>query len=199
MQFSLRFSALAALVSLLALLSGCASLVAPMGDKPTDQNFGKRTFGAKIEDQNIERKIKINLYRAAPEIREAGKVKVISINGNVLLVGEVAKDEYKSKAANIAKRVRHVRSVHNELKVGEKNSAFSSMTDSWITGKAKTRLLFSSKTPGKRTKVVTRGGVVYLMGLVTRSETEQIIQRVQKVYGVQKIVKILEYIEQPSS
>lgn len=185
------------LLTLLFSLTGCASMLAPMSEKPLDQNHGKRTFGAKIEDHNIERKTKTNLYRSEPSLREDGKVKVVSINGNVLIVGEVATNNTKQSAGKIAQQIRHVRSVHNELSVGNKASVFSGISDTWITTKTKTRLLLASQVPGRRTKIVTRRGVVYIMGLMTKAEADAVVKRVQRVYGVQKIVKIIEYIDIP--
>jgi osmotically-inducible protein OsmY len=55
--------------------------------------------------------------------------------------------------------------------------------------------MLNGSAPGWRTKVVTENGVVYLMGLLTHAEAEQDVAQVQKVYGVQKIVKIVEYID----
>lgn len=185
------------LLTALFSLTGCASMLAPMSEAPVDQNHGKRTFGAKIEDHNIERKTKTNLYRTATSLREGGKVKVVSINGNVLLVGEVATNDTKQTAGKVAQQIRHVRSVHNELGIRDKASVFSSISDTWITAKTKTRLLLASQVPGRRTKIVTRRGVVYIMGLMTKAEADAVVQRVQRVYGVQKIVKIIEYIDIP--
>ena len=69
--------------------------------------------------------------------------------------------------------------------------------DAWITSKVKTRLAFNGDAPASRTKVVTENGVVYLFGLLTREEADAVVAQVQKVYGVQKIVKIIEYIDNP--
>ena len=44
-------------------------------------------------------------------------------------------------------------------------------------------------------KAMTENGVVYLMGLLTHEEADAVVEQVQKVYGVQKIVKIIEYID----
>jgi osmotically-inducible protein OsmY len=44
-------------------------------------------------------------------------------------------------------------------------------------------------------KVVTENGVVYLMGLVTRAQADNAIRIVRGVNGIQKIVKIFEYID----
>ena len=138
--------------------------------------------------------MKINLARASADLDESHIV-VVSFNGNVLLAGQVASESLKTQAENIAREVRHVRNVHNELRVAGNNSAMARTNDAWLTAKVKSRLLLSGDTPGMRTKVVTENGVVYLMGLLTREEADMAVQKVQKVGGVQKIVKIIEYID----
>lgn len=177
-------------------LTGCIRMVASMSSEPTDRQHGERTLGAFIEDQAIENKVRINLYRASEELSNA-HLKVISYNGNVLLAGEVSSEDVKKQAGNIARRIRHVRQVHNELQISGASSFLARANDSWLTTKVKTRLYFNGETPGGRTKVATVNGVVYLMGLLTREEANAVVASVQKVYGVQKIIKIIEYVENP--
>jgi osmotically-inducible protein OsmY len=43
-------------------------------------------------------------------------------------------------------------------------------------------------------KVVTENGVVYLMGLVTRTEGETAAQVASTTGGVKRVVKVFEYI-----
>ena len=190
----IRFSHVLTLFVLFATVSGCASLSKGMSEEPVDQNHGKRTFGAFIEDGNIERKVAVNLARASAELDES-RIVVVSYNGNVLLAGQVANDDLKAQAGNIAEQVRHVRHVHNELQVVGSNSFLARTNDTWLTSKIKSRLLINGEAPGWRTKVVTENGVVYLMGLLTHEEADAVVEQVQKVYGVQKIVKIIEYID----
>lgn len=178
------------------LCSGCSTLIAPFSHQPMDLNHGKRTLGAKIEDQAIETKVRVNLKRAGEPLSHEHIV-VVSYNGNVLLAGQVSSDDVKSQAGNIAERVRHVRHLHNELDVVGAGSTLARANDSWITSKVKLRLAFAGDAPASRTKVVTENGVVYLFGLLTRAEADAVVARVQKVYGVQKIVKIIEYIDNP--
>ena len=120
---------------------------------------------------------------------------VVSYNGNVLLAGQVASEDLSTQAENIASQVRHVRNVHNELQVVGSGSFLARTNDTWLTSKVKSRLLINGDAPGWRTKVVTENGVVYLMGLLTHAEADAVVAQVQKVYGVQKIVKIIEYID----
>ena len=179
---------------LLIALSGCTSMSKGMSDQPTDQDHGSRTFGAFVEDGNIERKVSVNLARASEELDQS-RIVVVSFNGNVLLAGQVASEDLKAQAGNIADQVLHVRHVHNELQVIGNNSFLARTNDTWLTSKVKSRLFVNGDAPGWRTKVVTENGVVYLMGLLTRDEAEAVVSQVQKVYGVQKIVKIIEYID----
>lgn len=178
------------------LTSGCASMIAPFSSEPMDLNHGKRTLGAKIEDQAIETKTKVNLKRAGEPLANQHIV-VVSYNRNVLLAGQVADQDLRTQAGQIAQRIRNVRHVHNELEVVGAGSGLARINDSWLTTKVKSRLAFAGEAPARRTKVVTENGVVYLMGLLTREEAAAIVSEVQKVYGVQKIVKVIEYIENP--
>ena len=187
---ALLFSLLAACLT----LSGCVSLTKGMSDQPTDQDRGSRTFGAFWEDGSIERKARINIARASEELDQS-RIIVVSFNGNVLLAGQVATEDLKSQAGNIASQVRHVRNVHNEIAVAGGSSFLARTNDTWLTSKVKSRLFVNADAPGKRTKVVTENGVVYLMGLLTHAEADAVVEQAQKVYGVQKIVKIIEYID----
>ncbi|EKF74278.1 lipoprotein [Alcanivorax hongdengensis A-11-3] len=184
----------ALLMGLLLFTSGCVSLSKGISEQPTDQDHGSRTFGAFVEDGQIERKISVNLARASAELDESHIV-VVSFNGIVLLTGQVASDDLKSQAGNIARQIRHVRDVHNELHVAGNSAMLARTNDTWLTSKVKSRLLVNGDAPGWRTKVVTENGVVYLMGLLTHEEANAVVAQVQKVYGVQKIVKIIEYID----
>ena len=186
----------ALIIAIVPATTGCARMVASFSDEPVDQNHGIRTSGARVEDRSIARKTRINLYRADERFRQA-PMKVISFNGNVLLIGQVPDAALKTRASDIAGRIRHVRNVHNELQVSANRSWLSRTSDTWITSKTKTRLLFDGDAPGRRTKVITANGVVYLMGLLTRAEADAAVAQAQKVYGAQKIVKIIEYIETP--
>lgn len=179
---------------LLLTITGCASWVAPTSDQAMDQYHGTRTLGAKIEDHRIERKAYINAIRTIPGMRDSRLV-VVSWNGQVLLAGQVANAELKQKAETAAAAIRHVLHVHNELEVGEPISPLVRASDASITTRVKMRLLFGPDVPGRRIKVVTENGVVYLMGLLTREEAELAVASARKVYGVQKIVKIVEYID----
>ena len=74
------------------------------------------------------------------------------------------------------------------------SSLLARNNDTWLTTKIKTQMLADSTIPGSRVKIVTENGIVYMLGLVTRQEANLTTNLVQGVDGVQKIVKLFEYI-----
>ncbi|MBT5876387.1 MAG: BON domain-containing protein, partial [Candidatus Latescibacteria bacterium] len=73
-------------------------------------------------------------------------------------------------------------------------SVISRTNDSWLTTKTKSALSASDKADASRIKVVTENGVVYMMGLLTRAEADAAVEITRQIQGVQKIVKVFEYI-----
>ena len=57
------------------------------------------------------------------------------------------------------------------------------------------RLLVTRNLDPTRVKVVTEASVVYLMGLVTHAEGDLAAERAATIEGVERIVKVFEYID----
>ncbi len=178
---------------LISLLTGCVSLLDATSEGPIEEYQGTRTLGTVIEDENIETKIAVNLRKASEELKHSN-IDIISFNGVVLLVGEVPNQANKQLAEQVASKTRAVRKVYNELKVAGVSTWISRYNDAWITTKVATQMTFSENFPSSRIKVVTEQGTVYLMGLVTETEAEYAVEITKHVYGVEKIVKLFEYI-----
>lgn len=88
-----------------------------------------------------------------------------------------------------------MKKVHNELQVMQPSSILARNNDAWLTTKIKTQMLTDNAVPSSRIKVITENGIVYLLGLVTQQEANAATGVVQSVSGVQKIVKLFEYID----
>ena len=176
------------LLTMLIALQGCSTVTGP-----TSEDYGKRTLGTVWDDQMIESRGKANI-RAAHEQLKKAHISITAFNGMVLLSGQVPSEEAKNIAGSSITDLRKVRTVHNELEVAGPTSMMARTNDSWLTTKVKAALLSSNDTEGTRVKVVTENGVVFLMGLLTRSEAEAAVEKTRKVFGVQKIVKVFEYI-----
>ncbi|GLQ33241.1 BON domain-containing protein [Litoribrevibacter albus] len=174
-------------------LTGCVSLLDATSEGPIEEYSGTRTLGTVVEDENIETKISVNL-RKASETLSNSNIDVVSFNGVVLLVGEVPDQQSKSLAEQVASKTRSVRKVYNELNIAGVSTWISRYNDAWITTKVSTQMTFSENFPSSRVKVITEQGVVYLMGLVSKNEGDYAVEITKNVYGVEKIVKLFEYI-----
>ncbi|WP_110948509.1 BON domain-containing protein [Pseudomonas bohemica] len=187
-------------LSLLALtlclgISGCSSVINVSREAPIDDDRGTRTFGSKIDDSLIETKVAVNVAKASPDLDNASHIVVTSFNGVVLLAGQTPRADLKQLAEQTASQVQKVKKVNNELQVIEPSSLLARSNDAWLTSKIKTEMLTDSAIPGSRIKVVTENGIVYLLGLLTQAEANRATNLVQGVAGVQKIVKLFEYID----
>ena len=67
--------------------------------------------------------------------------------------------------------------------------------DALLTANIKTRMLSYNDVPASKVKVLTENGVVYLLGILSRAEASRATAVVQEVNGVQKIVRLFEYID----
>jgi osmotically-inducible protein OsmY len=156
----------------------------------------RRTTGTVIEDQSIENRIYSGLRKDA-EIKEQSHINVTSYNGIVLLSGETPTESLRARAGDIARNAEKVRRVHNELQIAAPSSMMTRSSDSWLTTKVKTSLfnVELEKFDATRVKVVSENGTVYLMGLLTHNEAEAVTARAREVTGVQRIVKLFEYLD----
>lgn len=186
----------AALASCLVLfaLPACVSVLDATTSGPINEDPGERSLGHSLDDSTIETVGAVNLRKADPALREA-HISVISYNGVVLLVGQVPANENRDTAADVARQVRNVRQVHNELTVAGTISLLARTNDSWLTTKIKTKLLFSKDLPSSHIKVVTENGVVYMMGLVTHVQSDAAVDVARNSSGVQKVVRVFEYLD----
>ncbi len=169
------------------LFTGCSIL------GPSSDDIGKRSFGTKLDDGRTESLAKKNIKKAHPDLEKA-HINVTSFNSVVLLTGQVPNAEAAELAGNVAKDIRNVRQVHNELEIAGPTSMLARTNDGWLGTKIKTQMITSDETDAGRIKVVTENGVVYLMGLLTRSEAEKAVELTRRVFGVQKIVQVFDYI-----
>ena len=176
------------------LLSACGSLLATMQADTIEDESDERTIAQVIEDDNIETKAVVNIH-AADEAFDDAHIVVVSINGYVLLAGQVGSEELKAKATDVVRKVHGVRRIYNEMEIAAPSSGVTRTSDTWITTKVKSWLLGSSDIEGTRVKVVTENGVVYLMGLATAEEAQRIADKAASIGGVQRVVRLFEIID----
>jgi len=179
------------------MLGGCAAVVVGGAAVGASAVHERRTVGTVIDDEGIEWKVRSALHSNKP-LSSQSHISAISVNGVVLLVGQTPTEAFKQQATELAKGVASVRVVHNELAIAAPNSYVTRTSDSYITSKVKTSLF---KVKGHedfdptRVKVVTENGTVYLMGILYRNEADDAAKQASRVGGVQKVVKLFEYLD----
>ena len=184
----------AVLLLLLFSLSACTSVISNTTSEPVSHDPGKRSLGKVIDDETVELRAMVNI-NAADEQLKASHITVTSYNGYVVIVGQVPSQALKDKASEIVKGVRDVRRIYNELEIAGNTTMLVRTNDNWISTKVKANMLLDSEIQGLRVKVVTENGVVYLLGLASRSEAERIQASASAIKGVEKVVSLFEFID----
>lgn len=190
----LRLAAVLVIASLPA-LQGCLPLVVAGGAAAGTGALiadDRRTSGTYLDDEGIELKAGA---RIGEKYKDNTHVNVTSYNKVVLLTGEVATKEARADAEAIARGVPGVRYVVNELTVGVVSTLTQRSGDTYMTSRVKTNFIDGRRFQANHVKVVTESGIVYLMGLVRKSEAEAAADIAARTSGVKKVVQVFEYIQ----
>ncbi len=170
---------------------------------PPKRSATDRSYGETIDDASITAAVKSRLSWS----KHAGRAgtEVTTRSGKVTLGGTVDSDEAKAHADSLARNTRGVMSVDNNLKVdmamssaGGKADAKSanksmdkagqSISDTWITTKVMTTLMYSSNVDGSDISVNTKAGVVTLSGKVdSGAEQALAIELAKNIRGVDSV------------
>ncbi len=188
-----RYLALSFILSL-SLLTGCSSFVAATTSGTTEEDYGERTLGTIVEDNTIEAKAESIIVGLEEKIGESN-IQVKSFNMVLLITGQVTTKDAKQTVSKATKNIRHVKRVHNELEIIGPTAFISRVNDSYLSTKVSSRLIFTDGIESDRIDTVVENGTVYLMGLVTQEEAKRSVEALQNVSGLEKIVRVFEYID----
>lgn len=180
------------------LISGCAPAVvggAAVSGAVTGavMSQDRRSTGTIVDDQGIEFNIGSRIGEDA-ELVDRVHVSVTSYNYVVLLTGEAADEQLRERIYRYAQQADYVRQVYNEITIASLSPLMLRSSDTLITGRVKTALVNNKNIDATHVKVVTDKSVVYLMGLVTQEEGRIAAEVARRISGVQKVVKLFEYI-----
>ena len=183
--------ALLVLLLPLAALAGCAPVIIGAGSAAAVSTLeDRRSTGTQIDDESIEVRAS---NRISDRFGERAHVNVTSYNRIALLTGEVPDARAREEAEKIVLAVPNVRGVTNDLQIAGTSSFASRTNDTYLTTKVRGRLLDTKRVSPAHVKVVTAAGVVYLMGLVTEPEADEVVEIARTTGGVRKVVKAFEY------
>ena len=169
---------------LLAVMIAATGLMGAIAHSADDT---KRTMGEYTDDTMLLGKVKSAL--ASDKTAKASEINVEVNKGIVQLNGFVDTANEKAQAETVAKGVKGVKQVENNLIVKEaKSSTGQSMDDSTITAKVNTALIDSKDTKAGDIKVETHNGVVQLSGFVENQSQKDAASKVaQSVKGVKSV------------
>ncbi|MEO8135585.1 MAG: BON domain-containing protein [Betaproteobacteria bacterium] len=178
--------------AVMATLQGCFPLVATGMGAAVLMADDRRTAGIYVEDESIENKA---LLRIESKHSNGVHVNVTSYNRIVLLTGEAPSAEIRADIQRIVREIPNVRAVQNEIAVTPTTTYMLRGNDSVLTSKVKTRFVDADKFRANHVKVVTENSIVYLLGLVSRQEAEAAADIARTTGGVQRVVRVFEYID----
>lgn len=176
-------------------LSGCTTiLVAGAIISTVDVLTDRRTVGEYIDDGAIELSAG-NILLSSKDIRKNAHLKVVSLNGILLITGSITNEELKQDLIQRFSKIQGVRQVVDESDITDRSKFLARSNDAWISSQVKSRLLLKTGLKSNRIKVTTTRGNVYLMGVVTSEEADKATEHARVVRGVKRVVRVFEYEE----
>ncbi len=172
-------------------LTGCAPAIIAVGVGGAAMvATDRRTAGTQVDDEGAELKI---ITRANELYDDKIHLNITCYNGMALLTGEVPDQGTWSSLGGLAKSTPKIRIVQNEMVVAPLSTLSSRTNDSYITSKVKSRFLEANKFSPNVVKVVTERGVVYLLGIVSRTEGDDAGNIAASTSDVVRVVKVFDY------
>ena len=166
------------------LLGGAVTAVALTEDR--------RTGGAFVDDENIENRA---LLKVKSRFGDQVHVNITSYNRQVLLSGEANTDVIKRGVEDEVSTVPGIKRIFNEMTVGPQAGVIAVSNDTRLTAIVKTRFLEANRFQANHVKVVTEANVVFLMGIVKRTEADAATQLASTTSGVSRVVRLFEYLD----
>ena len=184
-------------VGLLALgLSGCGAVVVGAAATTVSVVHDRRSAETVVEDKNIYFKAN-DLRNKSSEIKQKANIDIDVYNRQVLLTGQAESAAVMEKFRQDVAAIKGVRTVFDEVTIGAEGTLVDATEDSYLTSRVKV-VLFNVKIEGfdpTRVMVVSSAGSVYLMGLLTPTEADAVVEEVRFVSGVKRVVKLFEYLD----
>ena len=181
-----------AAVTLTVLASGCVPLVLGGAAAVVTVAEDRRSPGVFVDDEGMENQA---LLRVKSRFGGQVHVNITSYNRQLLLTGEAVTEDVKRGVEEEVATVKGIKRIFNEMTVGPLAGVLGVSNDTRLTTVVKTRFLDAGRFQTNHVKVVTEAGVVYLLGIVKRSEAEAATQLASTTRGVARVVRLFEYLD----
>lgn len=173
---------------LLLTLTGCFPLVLGAASESAVVVSQERSVGGAVDDAGILLKIKQRFLEK--DVNDLlSNVEVKSVEGRVLLTGNVNLPETQITAVDITWQVPGVKEVINEIQINDKSGLGNYAQDVWISTQVRSKLLFTKGIRSVNYSVITVNKTVYLMGIAQdQAELDKVTYVASTVSYVQKVI-----------
>lgn len=171
--------------------SGCtAALIGGAAGGGYAAATDERRTGRMMDDSTITARINKALIK--DDLVKAHQVDVDTIEGHVTLTGVIGTETEARRAIYLASRETGVKSVRNNLQIGEK-SWVETFNDNWLGNKIKSKLIAEPEIRSLNIDVDVHKGVVTLTGIVGDSyQRNRAIEIARSTEGTRRIVDNLK-------
>ena len=187
MKIRMRFTLIAGYSALCVLLTACNT------NAPTIES--RLTPGQILDDELLTEAVRMAIRDEFRNRDDPHQINTVVLDGRVFLIGSVQEQAHKELVSDIVSDFRHVRSVQNELHVGELRKVGEANRDRTIATSARLALLNDPRTRAQEIKLYTHKGTLYLIGITPRSVGAAAADIVKYVRGVKTVVLLIDYLD----
>ncbi len=160
-----------------------------------NEGEAKRSVAQHLIDKSATISIR-NTYFADIADKTKHRINITTVNGVVLLIGEVPDAEAKDRLHDVASLTEGIRQVINEIVVGKPHSPVSLARDQWIRTKVKFKLGSADDLPSSDIVAIVSGRIAFMMGVLSQEHADRAVQIARNVKGVERVVSIFEIEEE---
>ena len=176
-------------------LTGCFPIIATGMVTTALVATDRRSSDIVVEDQLIESRV---ANRIDAKFSNDAHVNVHSFNRIVLLTGEVRTEELRKAVEDVARASDKVRTVVNETASMSTTTFSNRASDTLLANEIRARYVSEGHFQATVVATVVERHEVFLMGLVTPAEAAEAVRVASTTSGVERVVKVFEYIDPAS-
>lgn len=176
------------------LLQGCiGAAVIGSAAVATKSATDPRSVGRQVDDGTLEARVSAAINKDQ-EITRNARVITTAYEGKILLTGQAPDLALAERAKQIATKVEGVEAVYNEIRQATPVALGTASKDTWITTKIKSQILTSDSVKSSTVKVITEGGEVFLLGILTQQEGAAAAKIASETDGVKRVTTAFTYL-----
>ncbi|MFT7412636.1 MAG: osmotically-inducible protein OsmY [Paraglaciecola sp.] len=187
-----KISVVPLILSAALLMQSCAGLIIGAGMSAASVIHDRRTLGTQVDDKTTANRISTAISNNKA-VKEQTSISVQVFNGSALLVGQAPTQALIKQVETLASSVKHIKKLHNQIRLGSPIPANLVAHDVWLASKIKTQLIADKRIDGLHIEVEVENGEVFLMGLVSEKESNIAVDITRNIKGVKQVIKAFEY------